>query len=427
MSQEQNNTFWNEIQGKYKIKNISYTPPYGEGAGMRVSLELHDSRARPGCPVCGRAPIIHAYVAKEVRFGAINGAPVSFEMEHCRYLCKPCDITFMEEFEWLLPHRGMAVDADNYILSKLGSQTFTELSADLGVCVQTVANRALSFGSQEREQQLNGHYRYLSMDEVFVSRNKHGEARYLWVLNDNSVSWKSNNVRMDEGRGKEDVIRRLGELAHPEGVAAVSIDMWKPYRDAIQEALPNAAVVIDPFHVIQAARKAMDSIRKKADVPKGLKSALKKDARLFLLSMFKLTDEELDRLESYLAADPVLEGAYFAVQSLSEFYRLRDYEHALDYLAKWESDVLESGTRELGDLLRTVVNWLPQIMNYFVHRITNGPTEGKNNLLRTIDRMGFHYGTDAIQACVYAHDRKQEYLKWKRHQAKRSKRLNQAA
>ncbi|MDR1531468.1 MAG: transposase [Clostridiales bacterium] len=31
-------------------------------------------------------------------------------------------------------------------------------------------------------------------------------------------------------------------------------------------------------------------------------------------------------------------------------------------------------------------------MNYFLHQITNGGTEGKNNLLRVINRIGFHYG-----------------------------------
>jgi transposase len=265
------------------------------------------------------------------------------------------------------------------------------------------------------------------MDEVFVSRNKYGEARYLWLLNDNSVSWKSNNIRIDEGRNKEDVVMRLRELANPEKIAAVSIDMWKPYRDAIAEVFPHAAIVIDPFHVIQIARKGMDSLRKKAKVPAELKPAFKKDARLFLLSLFKLTDDELERLELYLQADPDLEKAYFIVQELSAFYYLRDYDRALDYLAKWETDVINSGIEEMTNVLNTVVNWLPYILNYFIHRITNGRTEGKNNLLRTIDRMGFHYGVQAIQACIYAHDRKQEYLKWKKYQHRLFKKLNSSA
>jgi transposase len=325
----------------------------------------------------------------------------------------------MDEFEHLAGQRGMTADAENYIISKLGTLTFTEISAELGVCVQTIANRAKDFGATERELQIQGHYRYLSMDEVFITR-KDGEAVYYWLLNDNSRPWKSNNIRIDVGRGKEDVIKRLLELPHSGDVEAVSIDMWKPYRDAISEALPNAAIVIDPFHVIQHAQKAMEIVRKKADVPASVKSDMKKDARLLLSSPLKLNGEELDRLESYLRAYPDIEKSYFIVQELSGLYRLRDFEDALSYLCDWESEVLKSGVKEMKDILNTVQNWLPYIMNYFIHRITNGRTEGKNHLLRVIDSMGFHYGLDSIQACIYSHDRKQEYLKWQKHMRKRA-------
>jgi transposase len=327
----------------------------------------------------------------------------------------------MDGFEHLPDWKSMTLDADNYIISKLGSQTFTEISSELGVCVQTIANRAKEFGAEERKHQLKGNYRYLSMDEVFVTRNKDGEAVYYWLLNDNSCSWKSNNIRIELGRNKEDVVKRLLELEHPENIKAVSIDMWKPYRDAILEALPQAAVVVDPFHVVQHAQKAMDAVRKAANVSADLKASMKKDASLFLTSIFKLSDDELNRLELYLQSDTALEAAYFIVQQLSEFYRLRDYDDALEYLADWETEVINSNVKEMTDILRTVQHWLPYIMNYFIHRITNGRTEGKNHLLRVIDRMGFHYGLDSIQACVYAHDRKQEYVKWQKHLRKRSK------
>jgi transposase len=325
----------------------------------------------------------------------------------------------MDNFEHLPDFRSMTQDAENYIISKLGSQTFTEIANELGVCVQTISNRALEFGKTEREIQLNGRYTHLSMDEVFISRDSEGKALYYWLLNDNSLSWKSNNIRVDEGRKQEDVIKRLQELKYPEHVVAVSIDMWKPYRDAILQVLPNAAIVIDRFHVVKIAQSALDAVRKRADIPKSLKSEFKKDARLFLSSFYKLSDAELIRLESYLEADATLERAYFITQEFMEFYNLRDYDHALEYLCGWETDVLNSGIKEMENILGTVINWLPYIMNYFIHRITSGRTEGRNNLLRTIDRMGFHYGLDSIQSCLYAHDRKQEHLRWKKHQRKR--------
>ena len=412
---EKNKTFWDEIQEKYEIASISYVPAFYLTAGMKIQLEIRNKEMRPLCEICKSKPTIHDYAKKEVTFGTLNGCPVVFCFEHCRYKCKKCGITFTEEFDCLTWHSGMTADAKNYILSKLGSQTFTDIAAETGYCVQSISNIACEYGAAEREIQLKCQYRYLSMDEIFVSRDSEGNARYYWILNDISAPWKSNNIRIDEGRNKEDVIIRLGKLTHPDRVEAVCIDMWKPYRDAIHEALPNAAVVIDPFYVIQAAQREIEKVRKRAKVDKDTKAAFKEDSQLFLTSMLKLTDEELDRLETYLQASAEVEKAYFIVQELTALYRMNDYEDALKYLTYWETGVLESGIPEMISVLHTVQNWLPYILNHFIYRISNGKTEGKNHMLRVIDKMGFHYGIDALQGCIYAHDKKQEFLKWRRH------------
>ena len=330
----------------------------------------------------------------------------------------------MEEFDCLAWHSGLTEDARNYILSRLGSQTFTDIAADIGYSVQSISNIARGYAASEKKTQLAGRYRFLSMDEIFISRDSEGKSTYYWVLNDISTPWKSNNIRIDLGRNKEDVIKRLGELGHPKHVEAVCIDMWKPYRDAILESLPNAAVVIDPFHVIQAAQREMENLRKRANVGKEMKAALKKDSKLFLSSIFKLSDNELDRLETYLQASKDIEKAYFIVQELMALYHMNDYEDALSYLASWETGVMESKIPEMVSVLNTVQNWLPYILNHFVYRISNGKTEGKNHMMRVIDKMGFHYGIDALQGCIYAHDRKQEYVKWQRRLRRRAKSRN---
>ena len=420
---DKNKSFWVEIQEKYEIADVQYVPACYFNAGLMIEFELRSKQERPPCGICNGKPNIHDYTSKEVTFGTLNGCPAVFRFKHCRYWCKRCDITFVEEFDCLAWHSGMTTDARNYILSRLGSQTFTDIAADIGYSVQSISNVARGHAASERETQLAGRYRFLSMDEIFVSRNQEGKSTYYWVLNDISTPWKSNNIRVDVGRNKDDVAKRLGELGHPERVEAVCIDMWKPYRDAIHEALPGAAVVIDPFHVIQAAQREMENVRKRAKVGKEMKAALKKDSGLFLTSIYKLSGNELDRLELYLRASAELEKAYFIVQEIAALYHMDNFEDALKYLASWETGVLESNMPEMASILNTVQNWLPYILNHFIYRISNGKTEGKNHMLRVIDKMGFHYGIDALQGCIYAHDRKQEYLKWRRLLRRRAKPL----
>ena len=145
---------------------------------------------------------------------------------------------------------------------------------------------------------------------------------------------------------------------------------------------------------------------------------MKKDSALFLCSMDTLGKDEWQRLESYLKTDEKLEYTYFLVQELLEFYYTRDYDEALEFLSAWESRVHRSGI-DL-PIYDTICNWLPYILNYFRFRITNGKMEGRNNLIRQIDRMGFHYGIECFQGCLYAHDRKQEYVKWQRYLRKKA-------
>ena len=235
---DKNKSFWDEIQEKYEIADIQYVPAYYLEAGLKIQFELRSKQARPFCEICNGVPNIHDYTSKEVTFGTLNGCPAVFRFKHCRYWCRRCGITFMEEFDCLAWHGGLTTDAKNYILSRLGSQTFTDIAADIGYSVQSISNIARGYAASERETQLAGRYRFL--DEIFVSRGSKGKSTYYWVLNDISNPWKSNNIRIYLGRNKKDVIKRLGELGHPEHVEAVCIDMWKPYRDAILETLPNA-------------------------------------------------------------------------------------------------------------------------------------------------------------------------------------------
>lgn len=40
------------------------------------------------------------------------------------------------------------------------------------------------------------------------------------------------------------------------------MDMWRPYKDAVNTVLPHAKVVVDKFHVVRMANQALDSVRK---------------------------------------------------------------------------------------------------------------------------------------------------------------------
>jgi len=413
MSAKEYKTFWEEIQSKFHIENLGFTSKGYPNPGLYYRLT--EIRTHDLCQECGHKTYIHEYKTRSIVHGGVFlGVPVYYEIVGIRYECSVCDATFVKEYDFLPFWRTVTSDTEDYIIWSLGSKTFSILAEETSLCVQSISNRAAAYAREEREIMLSCRYKYLSMDEVYVGRDKNNNHVIYWVLNDISTPWKSNNVMItNTGRTEKNVIECLKLLKHPESVYAVCSDMWPPYISAVEIVLPKAAVVIDRFHIIKAAEESVNAVRRSLQLPKKVKDAMKKDAALFLCSMDKLSNDEWQRLTLYLNMDEKLEYTYFLVQELLEFYHVRGYDEALEYLSVWESHVHLSGI-DL-PIYDTVCNWLPYILNFFRFRITNGKMEGRNNLIRQIDRMGFHYGIECFQGCLYAHDRKQEYVKWQRY------------
>jgi transposase len=84
--------------------------------------------------------------------------------------------------------------------------------------------------------------------------------------------------------------------------------------------------------------------------------------------------------------------AYRVKERLREFYRTRDAPKAQAML----DELIEHCRRrtmppELQKLGRTLHAWFDKICNYHLARISNGPTEALNNLIRLIKRIGFGF------------------------------------
>jgi len=214
------------------------------------------------------------------------------------------------------------------------------------------------------------------------------------------------------------VITILNEFSHPERIIAIAIDMWEPYKTAIETALPHVLVVIDAFHVIQASTKALDEVRKQtqAKLSKEQSLALKQDKALFTKPLEKLTEAEKEQIQAWQQAVPELAQAISLHQQLRALYRCRDFEEALTLLAQWERAVLAAALEPFAKLLKTIWNWLPEIMNRFLCRISNAKTEGKNNQIRAMNKQGFGYSVASLRARMGMKQQQTALNRWREYQ-----------
>ena len=131
--------------------------------------------------------------------------------------------------------------------------------------------------------------------------------------------------------------------------------------------------------------------------------------RVLLLGEEKLDPGATDRLWSLLAlGDPNAEVAvaYRVKERLRDFYRTRDPDRAKAVL---DELVLHCRKRtmppEVQRLGRTLHDWIDKIANFHMARVSNGPTEALNNLIKRIKRIGFgfrNFENYRIRALLYA-------------------------
>ena len=76
---------------------------------------------------------------------------------------------------------------------------------------------------------------------------------------------------------------------------------------------------------------------------------------------------------------------------LRDFYRRPDQAAAEVALEDWHTHAGAFDVAETNRLARTLRAWQPELLAYFDERLTNGPTEGTNRIIKAVKRQGFGY------------------------------------
>jgi Transposase len=155
--------------------------------------------------------------------------------------------------------------------------------------------------------------------------------------------------------------------------------------------------VLDTFHVRRLGLAAVDDVRRRVqqqtfghrgrreDPLYGIRRVLRRGAE-------HLTDTAWARLLAGIEAgddNGQVAAAWVAAQELRAIYRCGDRHQAAARLYDWTVTCIDSGVPELRRLARTITTWRTEFLAYFsTGRISNGPTEAVNLLIKKILRVG---------------------------------------
>jgi transposase len=191
------------------------------------------------------------------------------------------------------------------------------------------------------------------------------------------------------------------DQAFRDSVEVVAMDGFGGYKNAATTALPDAVTVMDPFHVVALAGIKLDLCRQRIQQDtcghRGRSGdPLYRVRRTLRTRTELLTSKQKTRLAAVFAAEEhvAVEVTWRIYQQVIDAYAHPDPRQGKTLLTR-VIDTLRTGVpaglEELATLGRTLHRRRDDVLAYFTHRASNGPTEAINGRLEALRRnaLGF--------------------------------------
>jgi transposase len=392
-----------------------------ERAGPDVELMVEQVVGEVRCPRCRRRaqvkerPVVH-YVDLPV-----YGTPMSLAWKKHRMRCVDGDCPIKS---WVLSDHRIAAKncrlttrAAKWATRQVsGGRTVSEVAAELSCDWHTVNDAVVTYGEallladRKRLNQTSA----IGLDETsFVRLGEKKHTSYATTVAD-----VANHQIIDilPTRKYVDVAAWIDAQppAWKERIRFGALDMSNVYAAVYSVTLPKAHQVVDPFHLVQLANRSLDGVRRRVQTEQTGHRGRKDDplfrARRVLLRCEERLDEKAAaRLASLLElGDPNAEVAiaYRIKERVRDFYRAGNAVEAHAILEELVAHCLKRAMPpEIQKLGRTIRHWFDKIVNFHLARVSNGPTESLNNLIKRIKRIGFgfrNFKNYRIRALLYA-------------------------
>jgi transposase len=194
----------------------------------------------------------------------------------------------------------------------------------------------------------------------------------------------------------------------------VAIDMCTVFVSAVRDALPQARLVVDHFHLVQLANQALTEVRRRVTLQARGRRGRKGDREWELRN--RLT-RSAARIHAH-HLDPMIDdlralSTAIGTPILTAWNTEEDLLDLLDLLAlarthpgraviwtrlsRFYERCAAAGLPELERLASTVSAWWPEILTFLDTGITNAGSEGTNRVIKTVARDAYGFRNPVSQ------------------------------
>ena len=356
---------------------------------------------KPVCSGCGaRGLKVKEHRIKPWRHLDLGGLRCRIECRLRRLYCPGCGDVY-EMVPWARagsPYTRDFEDLSAWLAQQMNQTQVTKLMRIGWESVGKILERVVA--DYLDEGRLDG-LRFIGVDEVSYGADhkfltcvaNHETGRIVWAT---------------EGRNAASLKAFFDGLTDEQkaSIKAISIDMSAGYEKAITEAIPDAEIAFDPFHVIQLGAKACDRVRRDEYNRHGRSSSSEgkwiKGTRYSLLKdTTKQTTRQLLKLAEVVLTNKRMYRAFLLYGELRYLYKVPKHE-AAERLEAWLSWASRSRLKPFVKLARTIRKHKAGVLAAVELNLSNGRLEALNSKARLISHRayGFH-SADALIAMIY--------------------------
>lgn len=376
------------------VRDVAFS---GEGTIVTVALRS----TKPVCSGCGAGGLqIKEHRLKRWRHLDLGAGRCHIECLLRRVYCPGCGDVY-ERVPWARagsPYTRDFEDTVAFLAQQMAKMPITRLMRIGWRSVGKILTRVVA--DRLDRGRLDGLV-MLGVDEVSYA----AEHRFLTCVANHQtggVVWAA------PGRNAQTLQGFFDELTAEQkaSIQAVSIDMSAGYEKAITEALPDAKIAFDPFHVIQLGGKAADQVRRDEYNRHGRSATGEgrwiKGARYSLLKdTANQTASQLLKLAEVVTTNRSMYRAFLLLGELRHIYRV-PADQAAERLDAWLAWASRSKLKPFIKLARTIRKHKHGVLAAIELAINNGRLEGLNSRVRLISHRahGFH-SANALIAMIY--------------------------
>ena len=263
------------------------------------------------------------------------------------------------------------------------------MARQFGLSSSTVRSIDLRYLKRGAEGRRKPALRQMGVDEIYLGKKQ----KFLTVVSNLETGEPLWFGREPKKQTLDEFFAKHLSAFQRSAIRAACVDMWEPFRQSLEQWVPECRIIYDKFHILQHASQAVDEVRRAEFFRKGgaARDLVRGKRWLLLTSWLHLDRGKRRQLNALFALNRRILKAYLLKESLSHLWDY-SYEGAmLNYLQKWIDQLRWQRLKPMEKLAHMLLDHLEGILNYCRTKVPMGVVEAVNGNIKALLRRGRGY------------------------------------